>query len=131
MYRKILIPLLELFCFDYNYISKSSRNSGNKEKPTFLKKLVFCIYSHCTKGEVTPQLTPRVFSKKLDFYMFFTVIPVLIYSQKCSVFATTSGFWGHFLKIAQTFSALFHPFYRILFLFSEHNRGIKIQLQRK
>ena len=43
--------------------------------------------------------------------MFFTVIPVLIYSQKCSVFATTSGFWGHFLKIVLTFNVLFPLFY--------------------
>ena len=36
-------------------------NVLNKIKPTFLKKLVFCIYSHCTKAEVTPQLTPQDF----------------------------------------------------------------------
>ena len=58
--------------------------------------------------------------------MFFTVIPVPIYSQKCSVFATTSGFWGHFLKMVQTFNTLFYPFYHIFYVFSEQNQGAKI-----
>ena len=58
--------------------------------------------------------------------MLFADIPMLIYSQKCSVFATTSGFWGYFSKIAQTFIAIFSLFYHTFYVFSEHNQGAKI-----
>ena len=58
--------------------------------------------------------------------MLFADIPMLIYSQKCSVFATTSGFWYHFSKIVQTFIAIFPLFYPTFYVFSEQNQGAKI-----
>ena len=45
----------------YDFTLINSENIKKRNSLTFLKKLVFCIYSLCTKVEVTPQLTPQDF----------------------------------------------------------------------